>query len=351
MWGWRPVAWYAVFEIETVLPVAARSVKAGRNAFAAACTAIAFCVHSAAGAVERAAPAPPVVYEMELSSKASPREVEMAVRRMVAAAGGLRRPANAGEAAAPVGTAIALDAGSVTPALAQALVNAVGGGAIVWDRDRAALQAGGYLDARGNGLLKNARVRWLDGPGAYDPGAPLFAPRPGRLIHGDREFIASGEIDAVSTTSHLSFLASSKVDRIVVVATPRAARGVGLHGAVAQGLIGNLDNWRRFYADGGGAGLLALWQESGLAQKTVFALLDARVVQIAGGPRRNALYERDAGLLLGSTDPVALDARALEVVQPLAENERLPSPAAEASDWLPLSEDGQAPFFRLERLR
>jgi uncharacterized protein (DUF362 family) len=102
---------------------------------------------------------------------------------------------------------------------------------------------------------------------------------------------------------------------------------------VGGALVDNLDNWRRFYTKGGGAGIADAWAAAEIDSKVVLHIIDARTVQIADGPRRNVLYERPLGVFLASRDPFALDRRLLDLIDPLVTAEKLPSPKKNAQ-WL-----------------
>lgn len=201
---------------------------------------------------------------------------------------------------------------------------------IVWDRELRALQAVGY---RADSPLYT--LASVEGPEAYDSEALITAPVLGRLIWGDRSFgrrpgtrladlLSSGE--ELSNKSFLAALLTRKVTKVINLPSALDSVFTGVHGALANMTLPNLDNWRRFVKPPhhGDPYIAEIYADARVGRKVVLTILDALWVQYAGGPlpQPNCTIENHS--LFASTDPVALDATLLEMVEPLRKSSKLP---------------------------
>jgi hypothetical protein len=201
---------------------------------------------------------------------------------------------------------------------------------IVWDRNLA--------DLLGNGFHKDApdyTLRWIDPADGYDSAAAVSAPVLGKLIWGDSRFgirdegrlpdlLAGGE--QLSSRSFQAKVLSREVTAVINIPSATDSFLTGVNGALATMTIGNLDNWRRFTkAPGHGDPYLAeIYADAAVGGKVVLTILDALIVQYAGGPRANPNFTVDNATLLASKDPVAIDATLLDMVDRVRTASKLP---------------------------
>jgi hypothetical protein len=201
---------------------------------------------------------------------------------------------------------------------------------VVWDRHPA--------DLLGNGFRKDDpdyTLRWIDPKDGYDPHAVVSAPVLGKLIWGDSRFgrrdegrlpdlLAGGE--QLSSRSFHAKVLSREVTAVINIPSATDSFLTGVNGALATMTIGNLDNWRRFTkAPGYGDPYLAeIYADPAVGGKVVLTILDALVVQYAGGPRANPNFTVDYATLFASKDPVAIDATLLDMVDGIRTASKLP---------------------------
>ncbi len=203
----------------------------------------------------------------------------------------------------------------------------------IWDRSQHDLRKNGWLTRQGQSTLPGVAVEFIPLKAGYDPERAIYSVASGSLIWGDRNFQPRTSQLQISNMSHLSCILTRQADKVIHLGVARVANGIGLHGAIGGALIDNLDNWRRFYGKGAEVCLDELWAAASLDSQCLLHIIDARVVQLADGPRRNVLYERPLGVLLASRDPSALDRRLVEIIDPLVVAEKLPSPKRH-TQWL-----------------
>jgi hypothetical protein len=202
---------------------------------------------------------------------------------------------------------------------------------LVWDRDLSSLLAAGYRkDA------KNYTLRWIDAADGYDEESQVSAPVLGRLIWGDSRFgrrspsrladlLASG--DQLSSQSYYGKILSRTVSKVINIPSALDSTLTGIHGAIANMTLPNLDNWRRFVKEPhhGDPFLAEIYADAVIRDKVVLTILDALFVQYAGGPFPNPSGAVDNGALFASRDPVAIDATLLEMIEELRISSKLPS--------------------------
>lgn len=290
-----------------------------------------------------------VFYAMETSSLAQRRTPNHAVvRRMVdnlvCAATGKPNPAAAWaslvKASDRVGIKVAASGGAVSgthPAVVKAIATGlISAGVqpsniIVWDRNLDDLLAAGY--SRNDQLY---RLRWVDTATGYDTKSQVTAPVIGRLIWGDSAFgdrtgsrmedmLGGGE--QLSSTSYYAKVLSQEVDKVINVPSLTDSFLTGVNGALANMTLPNLDNWRRFTRspDFGDPYLAEIYADAMIHGKVVLTILDALVLQYAGGPFPNPGFLVDHHSIFMSKDPVAIDATAGRLLNENRTPSRLPS--------------------------
>ena len=202
---------------------------------------------------------------------------------------------------------------------------------LIWDRNLADLLACGFV--------KNSpdyTLRWVDPATGYDPKAQVTAPVLGKLIWGDSRFglskearfadlLASG--DQLSNQSYYSKILSKDVTKIINVPSATDSFLTGVNGALAGMTLANLDNWRRFTKapEHGDPYIAEIYSDEIIRNKVVLTILDALIVQYAGGPYGNPNFTVDNGAIFASSDPVALDATLVEMIDEVRKASKLPS--------------------------
>jgi len=202
---------------------------------------------------------------------------------------------------------------------------------IVWDRNKADLLAAGFST---NSPLY--RLRWTDHHDGYDHQSQVTAPVIGRLIWGDSKFgldtgspvdrlLAGGE--QLSSTSHYAKILSRQVDKVINIPSLMDSFLTGLHGAIVNMTIPNIDNWRRFTRapDHGDPYLAEIYADDMIHGKVVLTILDGLRLQYAGGPFPNPGFLIDHHTLFMSRDPVAIDATAVRLIDENRAISKLPS--------------------------
>lgn len=202
---------------------------------------------------------------------------------------------------------------------------------LVWDRNWDDLLAAGFQPSGGG-----YRLVGVDPVTGYDPGAQVSAPVLGKLIWGDRKFgNLAGETfaerleggDGLSSQSFFAKVLSKEVTKVINVPSLTDSFLTGINGALANMTVANLDNWRRFAksAASGGSDIAEIYADPLIHDKVVVTILDALVMQYAGGPFPNPNYLVDELALFASTDPVAIDAIAIRLIDEMRESHKLPS--------------------------
>ena len=290
-----------------------------------------------------------VFYAMETSSLAqrrtpNPAVVRRMVDNLVCATTGKPNSAAAWaslvKASDRVGIKVAASGGAVSgthpvvvKAIAAGLISAgvQPSNIIVWDRNLDDLLAAGY--SRNDPLY---RLRWVDTATGYDKKSQVTAPVIGRLIYGDSAFgdrsgsrmedILSGG-EQLSSTSYYAKVLSQEVDKVINVPSLTDSFLTGVNGALANMTLPNLDNWRRFTRspDFGDPYLSEIYADAMIHGKVVLTILDALVLQYAGGPFPNPGFLLDHHSIFMSKDPVAIDATAARLLNENRAPSRLPS--------------------------
>jgi uncharacterized protein (DUF362 family) len=228
--------------------------------------------------------------------------------------------------------------GGTHPQVARAVVDQLVAAGIkpsdilVWDRRRQDLAAAGYEGVPGLNL------RWVEQGSGFDPRVTVESAAIGQLVYGDFEFKENrtsladilGPKAQLSNLSHLPVILSREVDKVINIPSLCDSTYTGIHGALAGMTLGILDNWRRFgngrgYGD---AALAEVYADPRIGKKVILTIMDAMVLQYAGGPFPSPVNCVEYGTLIASRDPVAVDATALK----LLDEQRLISRLPKASD-------------------
>jgi uncharacterized protein (DUF362 family) len=210
---------------------------------------------------------------------------------------------------------------------------------IVWDRNLQDLIAAGY---RRDGL--RYQLRWVDPVKGYDLKSQVTAPVLGKLIWGDSgfgsksgtryvDFLGTG--DQLSSRSYYSNVLSKEVTKIINVPSLTDSFLTGINGALANMVLPNLDNWRRFTQPPsfGDPYLAEIYADAVIHDKVVLTIMDGLVLQYAGGPFANPGFLLDHFTIYASRDPVAIDATALRLLDEARSPSKLPA-LAPMTSWL-----------------
>jgi len=212
---------------------------------------------------------------------------------------------------------------------------------IVWDRNQEDLIAAGY---RKDG--SRYQLRWVDPKTGYDTKAQVNAPVLGKLIWGDSGFggkstsrFSDMSGDQLSSRSFYSKILSAEVTKIINVPSLTDSFLTGINGALANIVLPNLDNWRRFtkppsYGD---PYLAEIYADAIIKEKVVLTILDGLVLQYAGGPFANPGFLQDHFTIYASRDPVAVDATAMRLIDEARKPSKLPG-LTPMTSWLQSAE-------------
>jgi len=225
-----------------------------------------------------------------------------------------------------------------TPAVVQAVVEGLqasgvpAANIVVWDRDSKDLVASGLGRLGEEGQI---RLAWIDSKADYDSENPLFLPVLGKLIHGDRDFKTRAEMeisDLIDTRKQLSDESyfpklMGRVDKIINIPSLTDSFLTGINGALANVTVGLIDNWRRFTKPPmfGNPYVAEIYAYPFIRDKVALTILDALRLQYAGGPFPNPNYVESYQALFASTDPVAIDATAVRLIDEYRLSNQLPS--------------------------
>ncbi len=202
---------------------------------------------------------------------------------------------------------------------------------IVWDRNLEDLLAAGYKK-EGAGY----QLRWVDATTGYDSKAQVSAPVLGKLIWGDRKFgeksvqqfsdmLTGGQ--QLSSQSYYAKVLSTEVTKVINIPSLTDSYTTGINGALVNITLANLDNWRRFAksAADGDSHIAEIYADAPIREKVVLTILDALILQYAGGPFPNPDFAVENYALFAGKDPVALDATALRLIEEVRKTNKMPS--------------------------
>ena len=210
---------------------------------------------------------------------------------------------------------------------------------IVWDRDLNRLNAAQFNQKRGGYQLRS-----ITGVNDYDRNAVFLAPILGKLIWGDVLFSEKqkrpfnhkvNEGDLLSSSSYIANVLSRQVTKVINVPVLSDEPSCGVAGALYNITVPNVDNWRRFLQSdhSGGESIAALYADEHVGPKVVINIMDGLIAQYANGPDGNGNYSFAHRTLYASSDPVALDATALNLIEAWRVEAKLP-PIGARAEWL-----------------
>jgi len=202
----------------------------------------------------------------------------------------------------------------------------------LWDKREVDMTKSGYSVQQPPGKVQVRAViasAASDIPGlGFDPDStPYFNPTMGQLIYGDLKFqpslmdglpLSSGgsgsASDKIPYWSYFTKLITPKEVKVVNLGSMTSDPDIGIYGCCASLAFGSVDNARRLLkpnADQDTTVGEILMSDPLLKPKTVLHISDGLILKFAGGKDFDANYSCTPGLLLASTDPVALDVLAL----------------------------------------
>ena len=202
----------------------------------------------------------------------------------------------------------------------------------LWDKREVDMTKSGYPVRQSPGQVQVRAViasAASDIPGlGFDPDStPYFNPTMGQLIYGDLKFqpslmdglpLSSGgsgsNSDKIPYWSYFTKLITPKEVKVVNLGSMTSDPDVGIYGCCISLALGSVDNSRRLLkpnADQDTTVGEILMSDPLLKPKTVLHISDGLILKFAGGKEFDANYSCTPGLLLASTDPVALDLIAL----------------------------------------
>ncbi|HEY5744138.1 MAG TPA: DUF362 domain-containing protein [Terrimicrobiaceae bacterium] len=230
---------------------------------------------------------------------------------------------------------------------------------IVWDKSIEDLLAAGFKKNNGRYLLQG-----IDPKTGYDQQSQVSAPVLGKLIWGDSKFgdrsghrfsdlLSNG--DQLSSQSFFARVLTTQVTKVINVPSLVDSYLTGINGGIVNMTLSNIDNWRRFAksAAGGGSYIAEIYVDPHIREKVVLTLLDALILQYAGGPFADPNFSIDHYALFASKDAVAVDAIAVRLIEEVRKANKLPSMKPmttylEAASQLGLGESAEA---RIETVR
>ena len=209
---------------------------------------------------------------------------------------------------------------------------------IIWDRLERDMIRSGFPVGTAKGKPQTRAViagATSDIPGlGYDADTPpYFNPTMGDLIFGDLKFQPSlldgmpaakpgGGSDRIPYWSYYAKLVTRKDVKLVNIGTMTSDPDLGIYGCCASLALGSLDNNRRLLKPNAeqDTSIGEILTSDSLKPKTVLHVSDGLVVKYAGNRTFDANYATTPGILLASTDPVALDAMAVDRFEKLRLN-------------------------------
>ena len=209
---------------------------------------------------------------------------------------------------------------------------------IVWDKLERDLTRSGFPVATPKDKVQTRAViagATSDTPGlGWDPDtAPYFNPTMGELMYGDLKFQpalmdglpspkSGGGADRTPYWSYYTKLVTRKDVKIVNLGTMTSDPDLGIYGCCASLALGSVDNTRRLMKANADqdTSIGEILISDPLKPKTVLHISDGLIVKFAGSRSFDANYATAPGILLASTDPVALDAMALDRFEKLRAN-------------------------------
>ena len=251
------------------------------------------------------------------------------------------------------------------PEVVDAIVDGLAGAGvparniIVWDKSIEDLLAAGFKKDGARYVLQG-----IDPKTGYDQQSQVSAPVLGKLIWGDSKFgdrvgrrfadlLSSGE--QLSSQSYFAKVLTTQVTKVINVPSLADSYLTGINGGIVNMTLSNIDNWRRFAksAAAGGSYISELYADPMIRDKVVLTLLDALILQYAGGPFPDPNFSIENYAIFASKDAVAIDATAARLIEEVRKANKMPSikpmiAYLEAASQLGLGESAQ---WRIQTIR
>ena len=208
----------------------------------------------------------------------------------------------------------------------------------LWDKQEKDMVLSGYPLRQEPGQVQVRAVQAgprSDIPGlGWDPDAtPYFNPTMGQLIYGDLKFQPSlmdgmpasdlpKSADKIPYWSYFTKILTQKTTKLINLGSMTSDPDLGIYGCCASLALGSVDNTRRLIKPNADQDTTIgeILTSDPIKPKTVLHISDGLIVKFAGGREFDASYATTPGILLASTDPVALDAMALDRFEKLCAN-------------------------------
>ena len=251
------------------------------------------------------------------------------------------------------------------PEVVDAIVDGLAGAGvparniIVWDKSIEDLLAAGFKKDGARYVLQS-----IDPKTGYDQQSQVSAPVLGKLIWGDSKFgdrvgrrfadlLSSGE--QLSSQSYFAKVLTTQVTKVINVPSLADSYLTGINGGIVNMTLSNIDNWRRFAksAAAGDSYISEIYADPMIRDKVVLTLLDALILQYAGGPFPDPNFSIENYAIFASKDAVAIDATAARLIEEARKANKLPSikpmiAYLEAASQLGLGESAQ---WRIQTIR
>ena len=208
----------------------------------------------------------------------------------------------------------------------------------LWDKQEKDMVLSGYPLRKESGQVQVRAVQAgprSDIPGlGWDPDTtPYFNPTMGQLIYGDLKFQPSlmdgmpasdlpKSSDKIPYWSFYTKILTQKTTKLINLGSMTSDPDLGIYGCCASLALGSIDNTRRLMKPNADQDTTIgeIIMSDPIKPKTVLHISDGLIVKFAGGREFDASYATTPGILLASTDPVALDAMALDRFEKLCAN-------------------------------
>jgi uncharacterized protein (DUF362 family) len=202
---------------------------------------------------------------------------------------------------------------------------------IVWDKSLEDLLAAGYKNDGARYMLQGINPKT-----GYDEQFQVSAPLLGKLIWGDSKFgdrrverfadlLTSGE--QISSQSYFAKVLTRQITKVINVPSLADSYLTGINGGIVNMTLANMDNWRRFAkaASLGDAYISEIYADPLIRDKVVLTLLDALILQYAGGPFPNPNFSTENYSIFASKDVIAIDATAARLIEAMRQANKMPS--------------------------
>ncbi|HEY5704432.1 MAG TPA: DUF362 domain-containing protein [Terrimicrobiaceae bacterium] len=202
---------------------------------------------------------------------------------------------------------------------------------IIWDKSIEDLLAAGFKNDGARYVLEG-----IDPKTGYDQQSQVSAPLLGKLIWGDSKFgdrrgqrfsdlLSSGE--QLSSQSYFAKVLTKGVTKVINVPSLADSYLTGINGGIVSMTLSNIDNWRRFAksASMGDSYISEIYADPMIRDKVVVTLLDALILQYAGGPFPDPNFAIENYVIFASKDAVAIDATAARLIEEARKANNMPS--------------------------